>query len=107
MYNFQLKLFGSGAGAKEIFSAPQPADIRYMSNSAQTKKQIRTDQKMACVRNTDKGQRKLVQARHQIRTDPKKAVLWIRIGFNADPDPAFYLDPDLAFYFNSDPDPVS
>ncbi len=30
-----------------------------------------------------------------------KAVLWIRIGFNADPDPAFYLNAD------SDPDPGS
>jgi hypothetical protein len=31
----------------------------------------------------------------------RKAVLWIRSGFNADPDPAFYLiaDPD------ADPDP--
>jgi hypothetical protein len=28
-----------------------------------------------------------------------KAVLWIRIGFNADPDSAFYL--------NTDPDPRS
>jgi hypothetical protein len=38
-------------------------------------------------------------------------VLWIRIGFNVDPDPAFYLNanPDPAFYLNadsdSDPDP--
>jgi len=35
-------------------------------------------------------------------------VLWIRIGFNADPDPhpAFYFnaDPDPAFYLNADPD---
>ncbi len=32
--------------------------------------------------------------------------MWIRIGFNADPDPAFYLnaDPDPAFYLNADPD---
>jgi|LakMenE01Jun11ns_1017448.scaffolds.fasta_scaffold7408114_1 hypothetical protein len=28
-----------------------------------------------------------------------RTVLWIRIGFNADPDPAFYL--------NGDPDPGS
>ncbi len=36
-------------------------------------------------------------------------MLWIRIGSNADPDPAFYLnadpDPDPAFYLNADPDP--
>ncbi len=34
---------------------------------------------------------------------------WIRIGFNVDTDPAFYLivdvDPDPAFYLNADPDP--
>ncbi len=35
----------------------------------------------------------------------KKAVLWIRIGFNADPDPAFYIkaDPDPGFETNEDP----
>jgi hypothetical protein len=36
-------------------------------------------------------------------------VLWIRIGFNADPypDPAFYLnvDPDPGNQTNGDPDP--
>ncbi len=34
-------------------------------------------------------------------------VLWIRTGFNADPDPAFYLhaDPDPVFHLNADPDP--
>jgi hypothetical protein len=34
-------------------------------------------------------------------------VLWIRIGFNADPDPAFYLnaDPDQGRQTNADPDP--
>jgi hypothetical protein len=34
-------------------------------------------------------------------------VLWI--GFNADPDPAFYLNanPDPAFYLNADQDPGS
>jgi hypothetical protein len=36
-------------------------------------------------------------------------VLWIRIGFNANPDPAFYLnaDPDLWSKTNAgaDPDP--
>jgi hypothetical protein len=31
------------------------------------------------------------------------SVLWIRIGFNADPDPAFYFDADP----DSDPDPGS
>ncbi len=31
----------------------------------------------------------------------KKSVLWIRIGFNADPDPDFYLNADL------EPDPES
>jgi hypothetical protein len=38
-----------------------------------------------------------------------EAVLWIRTGFNADPDPAFYLnaDPDPAVYLNADPDPDS
>ena len=40
-------------------------------------------------------------------------MLWIRIGFNVDPDPAFYLNanPDPAFYLNADsdsnPDPGS
>jgi hypothetical protein len=36
-------------------------------------------------------------------------VLWNRIGFNADPDPAFYLNanPDPAFfYLNADPNPA-
>ncbi len=37
------------------------------------------------------------------------AVLLIRIGLNADPDPAFYLnanpDPDLRSQSNADPDP--
>ncbi len=34
----------------------------------------------------------------------KKAVLWIRTGFNA--DPAYYLnaDPDSAYYLNADLD---
>jgi hypothetical protein len=36
-------------------------------------------------------------------------VLWIRIGFNADPDPAFYLDadpdPDAGSQIDADPDP--
>ncbi len=34
--------------------------------------------------------------------------MWIRIGFNSDPDPAFYLnmDPDPAFYLNADTDPA-
>jgi hypothetical protein len=34
------------------------------------------------------------------------SVLRIRICFNADPGPAFYLnaDPDPAFYLNTDPD---
>jgi hypothetical protein len=34
-------------------------------------------------------------------------VLCIRIGFNADPDPAFYLnaDPDPGNLTNADPDP--
>ncbi len=33
-------------------------------------------------------------------------VLWIRIGFNADPDPAFYLnsDPDPGSQTSADPD---
>jgi hypothetical protein len=37
-----------------------------------------------------------------------KAVLWIRTGFNADPDPAFYLnvDPDPGSQTNADPDPA-
>ncbi len=41
----------------------------------------------------------------------EKAVLWIHIGFNADPDPAFYLkntdpdpDPDSGSQMNADPD---
>jgi hypothetical protein len=37
------------------------------------------------------------------------AVLWIRIGFSANPDPASYLnadlDPDLGSQTNADPDP--
>jgi hypothetical protein len=35
-------------------------------------------------------------------------VLWIRIGFNADPNPAFNLNADLdpAFNLNADPDPA-
>jgi hypothetical protein len=35
-------------------------------------------------------------------------VLWIRIGFVADPDPAFYLneDPGPGSHTNADPDPV-
>ncbi len=34
----------------------------------------------------------------------EKSLLWIRIGFNADPDPV----PDPVFlYLNSDPDPES
>ncbi len=33
----------------------------------------------------------------------RKAVLWIRTGFNADPDPAFYLNADQ----DPDPDPGS
>jgi hypothetical protein len=34
-------------------------------------------------------------------------VLWIRIGFNANPDPAFYLNGDLdpGSQTNADPDP--
>jgi hypothetical protein len=34
-------------------------------------------------------------------------VLWIRIGFNANPDPAFYLNADLdpGSQTNADPDP--
>jgi hypothetical protein len=38
-------------------------------------------------------------------------VLWIRVGFNPDPDPAFYLnvrpdiDPDSGSQTNPDPDP--
>jgi hypothetical protein len=32
-----------------------------------------------------------------------KLVLWIRFGFNADPDPAFYLNADP----DTDPDPES
>jgi hypothetical protein len=33
--------------------------------------------------------------------------LWIRIGLNEDPDPAFYLnaDPDTESQTNADPDP--
>ena len=31
----------------------------------------------------------------------EQPVLWIRIGFKADPD----TDPDPAFYHNADPDP--
>ncbi len=36
-------------------------------------------------------------------------VLWIRISFNADPDPAFHLiaDLDLGSQNNADPDPDS
>jgi hypothetical protein len=36
------------------------------------------------------------------------SVLRIRICFNADPGPAFYLnaDPGPAFYLNADPDPA-
>ncbi len=38
-----------------------------------------------------------------------RAVFRIRIGFNADPDPAFYLnadpDPDPGSQTNADPDP--
>jgi hypothetical protein len=30
-----------------------------------------------------------------------KPMLWIRTGFNADPD----MDPDPAFFVNADPDP--
>ncbi len=37
----------------------------------------------------------------------QKPVLWIRIGFNADPDPVFYLnvdpDPDQGSQTNADP----
>jgi hypothetical protein len=34
-------------------------------------------------------------------------AMWIRIGFNADPDLAFYLnlDPNLGSQTNADPDP--
>jgi hypothetical protein len=37
--------------------------------------------------------------------DPGSAtpVLWIRIGFNADPDPAFYLNEDPDRQTNGDP----
>ncbi len=37
-----------------------------------------------------------------------QAELWIRIGFNADPDPAFYLNADLhpGSQTNADPDLV-
>jgi hypothetical protein len=42
-------------------------------------------------------------------TCTKCTVLWIRIGFNVDLDPAFYLnadpDPDLGSHTNADPDP--
>jgi hypothetical protein len=38
-----------------------------------------------------------------------KAVLWICIGFDADPDPDptfhFVVDPDPTFHFDADPDP--
>ncbi len=38
-------------------------------------------------------------------------MLWIRIGFNPDPDPAFYLSadtgPDPGSQTNADPDPDS
>ncbi len=33
-----------------------------------------------------------------------KPVLWIRIGFNADPDPAFYLNVDLGSQNSAEPD---
>jgi hypothetical protein len=38
---------------------------------------------------------------------PLKPLLRIRIGFNADPDPAFYLNahPDPGSQTNADPDP--
>jgi hypothetical protein len=32
-------------------------------------------------------------------------MLWIRTGFHADPDPAFYLEPDPGKQSNADPDP--
>jgi hypothetical protein len=37
----------------------------------------------------------------------KSRVLWIRMGFNANPDPAFYLNADLdpGSQTNVDPDP--
>jgi hypothetical protein len=34
-----------------------------------------------------------------------KALLWIRIGLNADPDPAFYLSADVVSQTNAGPDP--
>jgi hypothetical protein len=43
-----------------------------------------------------------VEPAHSTRLEP---VLWIRIGFNADPDPDFYLnaDPDPGSQANEDP----
>jgi hypothetical protein len=38
-------------------------------------------------------------AKYRTYASAKFRVLWIRIGFNADPDPAFYI--------NADPDPRS
>jgi hypothetical protein len=42
-------------------------------------------------------------------TCTKCSMLWIPIGFSADPDPAFYLhtdpDPDPESQINTDPDP--
>ncbi len=34
-------------------------------------------------------------------------MLWIRSGFTADPDPAFYLNPDPGRQTSADPDPGS
>ncbi len=34
-------------------------------------------------------------------------MLWIRSSFTADPDPAFYLNPDPGRQTNADPDPGS
>ncbi len=57
-----------------------------------------------CLQTTKNNHWKKLQKHHK----PNTLVFRIRFGFNADPDPVFYLnaDPGAAFYLNADPDPV-